>query len=167
MFTAVILILGCYSLLCALNQFAYFQSRIAPFNRSGVFPYWSFFAPIPGTSDQRIVYRTQDEAGHGPWVELGLYEARSIRDLFWNPRKHLQKCTSDTIIHMLKGVQQFHASEHEALVLVSWGYIKILETIAAEIEQPVGTKYSFAILTTEGLANRQMKPLFISKWHTL
>ena len=65
-------IFGAYGLLSLLFQF---ESRLKKWLASkdalSLLPSWSFFAPIPGTSDYRIIFRDfSEDKSLGSWKRL-------------------------------------------------------------------------------------------------
>lgn len=149
--------------LSLLNQFDHLQTALAKINRIGFLPYWSFFAPFPGTTDHRLVFAAKSEHHDPEWAEVPLYESRKLSHLFWNRSKHLQKCFSDTIIYLLKSANEINDSSPD-LIQVNWAYITLASIAEKRVQD--GAMYRFAIFSSEGMRNRTLVPLFISGWHT-
>jgi hypothetical protein len=145
-----------------LNQFKFFQDKIGKINKAGLVPYWSFFAPVPGTTDHRIVFRTKTGQDQSDWQEVEIYEERRLLHVLWNPAKHLQKCVSDASVHLLKSAAKCE-NDSQDLLQINWAYIKFLQLVNANIDR--GTIFRFAIVASDGAVIRKMSPLFISGWH--
>src|SRR4051812_27831403 len=58
-------------------------------------PAWTFFAPNPGTSDTRLLWRQQYGGGAtSPWHEAFPPRSSLVRGL-WNPEKRIRKAITD------------------------------------------------------------------------
>lgn len=167
MTSGLLILLALHGVLSALNQFARCQPTLNRLNRLSLLPYWSFFAPIPGTSDHRVVFRTRSGDGTlSPWREVGVYSRRTPTHLVWNPAKHTQKCLSDCVIALLRQAAA-NGDEKDGFIQLSWPYIKLAQFAFSDGQVGVaadGMK-QFAIVSTEGRADRTIRPLFVSRWH--
>lgn len=99
----------------------------------------------------------------GPWQEIPLYEVRSLLHLFWNPSKQRQKCVTDCVTALLR---EATAADTTIFNLqLSWPYIKLAQFAFSEVCGK-GQLRQFAIFDTEGIEERKLRAVFVSRWHT-
>src|SRR5450631_2136047 len=75
-------------------------------NYFGLIPGWTFFAPVPGTTDYRFVYRDIAGNGYGAWREVAWCAPRRLADLLWHPRRHRTKLVVDCISALSRTLQE-------------------------------------------------------------
>src|ERR1041385_2055650 len=124
------LIFGIWLIASSINQFEWkFWSNVRALDCFGLLPKWTFFAPHPGTTDVRIVYRDLLKNGNqGPWVEFPStpYRPALVR-MFWNPEKLENKAVFDLVQEL--GREYSMCKAHPKAALVSISYIQLLDPI--------------------------------------
>lgn len=133
-------------------------------------PLWTFFAPNPGQSDIRLLYRSRQAAGEaGAWLECGRQPAANPLKWVWNPQKLEEKAVIDLALLLCRQLRSMpgDAVDPDTLIL-SWPYLALL---AKTMSQPVAageTERQFCLLATQGLVPpRSMQALYVSRWHGL
>lgn len=81
-------------------------------NPFGLIPGWTFFAPTPGTSDYRFVFRDVLPEGPSEWNEVEWCRPRSLLDALWHPRRHRTKLVVDCVSAFLLTVQEMRRLGH-------------------------------------------------------
>lgn len=145
------------------------KSKVAEHDVFGLIPSWSFFAPIPGTSDYRLVYRDykQNET-FSEWSEVSFYKKFSLLRVVWNPQKVEIKALSDVCQIFLKEVTSDFYKANPALLRVTTSYIALLSKVCNEPKPYDSRERQFAILTSTGFnEKRKVIPLFVSSPHEL
>ncbi|MGE5322718.1 MAG: hypothetical protein ACM3SW_07645 [Actinomycetota bacterium] len=90
--------------LSVLNQFdlTFFKNSVAAYDRFLLLPRYTFFAPNPGCTDYRLLYRDFGYDNQpSPWQEVLIVRKRSWLDAVWNPEKRLSKGLFDLTQAML------------------------------------------------------------------
>jgi len=111
--------------LSILNQFSFpfFRSFIARYDHFMVLPKWTFFAPHPGCTDYRLLYRDYDDQEQpSEWREIPLVRKRAWLDALWNPDKRLSKGIFD-LAQSLILIRQTH--ESLAVTMTSTPYVAL------------------------------------------
>jgi len=80
--------------------------RVKRLNTFGLIPGWTFFAPIPGTSDYRFVFRDQLADGFSDWNEVEWCSPRRVLDAVWHPQRHRTKLIVDCVSAFVLTVQE-------------------------------------------------------------
>lgn len=164
--TIVVVILTIFTILSILFQFkGVLKNNLEKIDRFGFLPNWSFFAPIPGTFDYRILYRDTFANNIGEWQEVDLlFKSKRKVDFIWNPSKYYQKCIFDSI----QGLLLESNKTDIRLIQVNWYYLLILQIVMKEpIEKEIISR-QFLISKTSGFDdNKKVKPLFISNNHSI
>ena len=147
-------IFGAYGLLSLLFQF---ESRLKKWLASkdalSLLPSWSFFAPIPGTSDYRIIFRDfSEDKSLGSWNEVSTFRPIQPWRFVWNPQKHTLKCVSDCIQGLLSVLAE---SENPSAAMLSWTYVRLCGLVMSLPKQDGVTHRQFAIVTTDGFSAPQ------------
>lgn len=142
---------------------------IAKYDIFGLIPSWSFFAPIPGTSDYRLVYRdTTKDNTFSEWEEVLFYEKFSVSRVFWNPQKVEIKALSDICQIFLKEMTSDFYKTNPKMLMVTTSYIALLAKVCNEPKPSVSVERQFAILTSKGYdEERKVTPLYVSSSHSL
>ena len=162
----LLVVLSFHGLLSILNQFTRLQRSLKRWDSVGLLPYWSFFAPNPGTFDHRVLMRKKDADGNvGSWSEICVYEPRLASHLIWNPNKIRQKCVSDCVSALLREDWQSKEDSSE-FIQVSWPYIKLAQFASSGDILEKDELRQFSIVASQGIDRRELRPLFISRWHT-
>ena len=163
----VLFFFAVYALLSVANQIeSPLKKWLSRHDPLSLLPVWSFFAPIPGTFDERLVYRDADRANvWHPWKEFELLSAPSFFRCLWNPSKHRQKCVSDIIQTFLI---EWVESENDAAVMLSWSYLQLLRLVMEMPQSENATHRQFAIVMTQGFTTpRALQIVYVSRKHAL
>lgn len=165
---SIISIISLFTLLSCFAQFKKpFGKVVNQIDKYGILPNWSFFAPIPGTSDYRIVFCDIDILGHkSNWqeVEMGFKKKRTV-DFFWNPKKYFQKGIIDLIQALLL---EYADCKEKRLIQFSWSYLVLLQIVIREKREQDIRSRQFAIVSTKGFdSNKDLDLVFISFKHKL
>lgn len=164
---ALLSLLSVYGLLSAANQIQPVQDRFTRLNRASWLPYWSFFAPIPGTSDHRVLRRSREKnLKASEWGEVDFHVGRRWFHLLWNPDKHLNKCVTDCVSILLMERSEV-GDEHPEVIQLSWSYLKLAQFALQGLDRGNGRAFQFAIVESSGALERSVSPQFISNWHAL
>jgi len=83
-----------------------FGRRIKKLNIFGLIPGWTFFAPNPGISDYRFVFRDIFSEGHSEWKEVEWCRCRRLVDALWHPQRHRTKLIVDCVSAFVLTVQE-------------------------------------------------------------
>lgn len=128
-------------------------------------PWWTFFAPTPGVTDVRLLWREQlVDGGLGPWHEA-LDPSRGLRRAVWNPGKRPRKAVLDCG----HGLAAEEKTADGALALMSLRHLLIAHYVTGLPASPLGAARQFAIVQTQGADDQdgQFELLFVSPWHRL
>ena len=72
--------------------------RIREFDHFGFVPGWTFFAPVPGTSDYHLIYReATPDSVPSEWVEVPIVQSRRWFHFAWNPDRRKSKVIADAV----------------------------------------------------------------------
>jgi hypothetical protein len=147
-----ILILGVWYVVSILHQlpgtyFTWVKNR----NVFLLIPGWTFFAPNPGVSNYRYVFRDSYPDGtQGEWEEINWCEHRRFTHAFWNPGRLRTKLIVDCInglTIMVKDLDKRGVDfrEHPQTYMVSTPYLALLH-IATQMpssrENPSGRQFA-------------------------
>lgn len=135
----------------AINQFSWpWWKRVAGFDLFGLLPYWTFFAPRPGTDDTRLVYRdVMDDGSRGGWIEVAtICESSPLLRMLWHPAKLDNKALSDLVQMLATEVQA--RDTKPAAMLISLPYVQLLEAVMRAPREERVTARQFALLRTHG-----------------
>ncbi len=151
--------------LSVANQFRRFQDALGGIGRWLVLPNWSFFAPLPGTHDHRVVYRDRGRDGTlSGWSEVCMHHRRRLTHVVWNPDKHLLKCLSDCTSGLARRLEASNV-ETKGLIKLCWPYLKIAGLVERQPALLPREARQFALLLTSGGHERRTLVLFVSDWH--
>jgi hypothetical protein len=129
-------------------------------------PAWTFFAPRPGTTDTRVLWRDCLRDGTvSPWRELLPPSAGLVRAV-WNPLKRQTKLLTD-VGPMV--VRMAMANPDSELTLISLPYLIMLHRVMAIEASPLVEARQFLVVQTTGtgVGEDTLRPLFASRWHAL
>jgi hypothetical protein len=129
-------------------------------------PSWSFFAPNPGTTDTRVLWRERLVGGSlSPWHELLPPTGGALRGL-WNPTKRQRKLLTDVGPMVVRMVMQNPKSEY---TLISLPYLIMLHRVMSLPASPLVAARQFVVVQTthEGTGEGELRPLFASRWHAV
>jgi hypothetical protein len=128
-------------------------------------PTWTFFAPDPGVTDARLLWRERlDDGTVGPWHEA-VAPTTGIQRALWNPTKRARKVAADCRRMIERGRE---GSDGELLVL-SLPYLMILQHVVGICRSPLGVARQFAIVSTQGAddVDGLFDVVYVSSWHEL
>lgn len=127
-------------------------------------PTWSFFAPVPGTHDFRLLYR--DELAGGtvtPWREVNPYSERRATAALWNPGQRRKKALFD-LAQELTGVGSSWRSDPQ-LVKLSVPYLALLTFVSSLERSALSRRRQFVVALTSRRDEPQV--IFVSGMHDL
>jgi hypothetical protein len=141
------------------NRYGAWVSRFDPF---GFVPKWTFFAPIPGTFDYRLIYRDLLADGTpGEWQEVDWCVKRRWTHVLWHPRRLTTKLIMDSIsglgqvvAHMAK--EGIDIERNPQGMIVSTPYVLLLNLVMAMPRQNAeSVARQMAVFQHDPLAARQ------------
>src|ERR1700733_2744664 len=132
-----------------LKQFsATLLSRIVR-NDFGLIPSWTFFAPNPGRSDVRLVYRDRSIKGvPTEWLESCQKPFRSRLRFVWNPEKFKEKALVDLALLLSRTVKV--CGDQPEMAMLMWPFLVLLDKSLSEPRSAGNADRQFAILASEG-----------------
>lgn len=156
-----------FTVASVLNQIGPIHLALTKFDRLGILPNYSFFAPTPMVNDYRLVYRiVADDESASEWHELPVCgDARPTRALF-NPLKYYNKAFIDGCNFIL---QEYAALENKRYIQLSDYYIGMLRLIAQLVPaERAGMRIRFAVVSSENPGELRIKQvIFVSMPHEL
>ncbi len=166
MFYIVVITLAVFLIASVIYQITSLKPKIGKYDKLGILPNYSFFAPKPLTRDYRLAYKVIADEEQQEWIEIPFYNKFSILQTVWNPRKYYNKGMIDTCNFMIK---EFEAVDNKRFIQVSMHYINILLTIAMFHKAPEknNTKIRFAVLTSEGNRSASIETVLFASYHQI
>ncbi len=164
---AGILILGAWFVLSVANQIpGPMKEYLGAHDPFGFLPQWSFFAPNPGTSDSRLVYRESRDAQHwSGWIELESPPACKAPRWLFNPNKAETKALADLSQMVLATWSDLDQNNKQGTIL-SWPYIALLRTVMKQRPDSEPGFRQFALVMSKGHeAPRELQVVFVSAAH--
>lgn len=161
--------LGSQLFLSMLYQFPRLsRGRLGYIAVVGALPTWSFFAPRPGTSDYRLLYREGAARGmmcmNWDEIDVGWKATRLVRCI-WNPEKIGHKALCDCVQILITSVSEL-SQERRHLVFVSRAYLTLLSYVISKTTPATGTFIQFAVVESNGVTEgRSINPVFLSRRH--
>ncbi len=145
------------------------MSKIDVFN---LLPVWTFFAPNPGITDYKLLYRIRKKDGHvSKFKNINLNQRKSILNAFWNPDKRSQKALSDLVQELKQFIFNNEISdENQNLIKLTLGYITILNycTGLEKTNDNDADSVQFMILETYGFFEKKDPVLILnSEFHKI
>ena len=139
---------------------------VAGFDLFSVVPSWSFFAPIPVTTDPHLIYRDRtDDGSVGPFCEVACSNPiRGHFAFFWNPRRRVSKVFTDTMSDLiaLSGSLKPHDFKLSIPYLTLANFVQNIESESSSVAR------QFAIVSTAGFDEQQPPDLiFVLEFHPL
>jgi hypothetical protein len=129
-------------------------------------PTWTFFAPDPGVTDARLLWRERLVDGTvGPWHESVPPQGGLLRAI-WNPTKRARKVATD-FRRMIEREEE--EAGDEELRMLGLPYLMILQHVLGIDSSPLGAARQFAVVSTEGADDEDglFELVFVSSWHRL
>src|ERR1700733_1342098 len=103
----VLILLGSWFLITIPHQFTNrLGKRVKQLNTLGIIPGWTFFAPTPGTTDYRFVYRDIHGQERTDWMEVEWCKERRLVDAVWHPERHRTKLIVDCVSGFVLTVEE-------------------------------------------------------------
>lgn len=132
-----------------LNQFSLnWWKRVMRYDRLGLVPRWTFFAPNPAREDIHVVYRDRSKSTQGPWRSLTTAPPNPWVRWIWNPGRFERKAVIDLVNGLRNSRRQF--KEHAQSVLLSTSYVGLAGWVMRQ-DRDSSTDYrEFAVLTSTG-----------------
>lgn len=152
------------SICCQFNK-----TKIGTFLRQldlfSLIPYWSFFAPNPGTTDYHLLYRDKVDSNTGSyWKEYKLSSNRSLVGAVWNPKKRTKKVLSDAVSSLITLSKDLKDNEYKTTL----PYIALLNFIASIPRGNTATATQFMIMESYGhFTERKPVVIFRSEFHKI
>ncbi len=174
MSTGDYLIVGILSLFTVLSML--YQLRpILPLtwlwrmDQIGLIPNYSFFAPLPLTSDFRVVYRITDSGQQSDFKEITIYRHFLWFRFLFNPFKYYNKGLIDLCVALITEYKALDEEERN-FIQISHNYLSIFRLIQHELMRSAAIhpdcELEFAIVSTkENTDRREMTVLFRSFKH--
>ena len=140
------------------NRYGRWVNRINPY---GFIPKWTFFAPVPGTFNFRLLYR--DVLADGSimqWEEIEWCRKRSWLDAVWHPRRLASKLLIDSIsgiyeVVALMAGQGIDIERNPQGLILSTPYVLLLNLVMGMPKQsPSSTARQMAIFQQDPLVAR-------------
>jgi hypothetical protein len=128
-------------------------------------PLWTFFAPNPGTTDTRLLWRESLGGGEtSHWRELSP-PRRNALDFLWNPERRVQKVITDAGGLLAEA----RAREEPDVVMLAVPYLMLLNYVNAQPGSPYALARQFVLVQTAGEPPNfdEVTVLAASQWHTL
>jgi hypothetical protein len=129
-------------------------------------PSWTFFAPNPGVTDARLLWREQlVDSTVSPWHEVVPPHGGLLRAL-WNPTKRARKAVTDSGPMVVSLAARNPGSK---LPMLSLPYLMIVQHVTALPGSPLSVARQFAVVRTQGADEDDvlLQLLFVSHWHRL
>jgi len=145
-----------------LNQFSFpfFRRAIAQHDRFMLLPKWTFFAPNPGCTDYRLLYRDYDEDEQpSKWEEVMSVRRRSWSDAIWNPDKRSSKGLFDLGQALLIISQEINDPR---VLMTTVPYIALAHYIDSLPHQSSVKYRQFVIVQTHGIFTESAPDVLIS-----
>jgi hypothetical protein len=161
-------------LLSILYQVRPFAGKIGRFDRLGLLPRWTFFAPNPGIYDHHIIYRECDPAvrpetldsgcgeGLSGWRQLeGLCNGGNV-PLVWNPQRRVTKTITDVVNALMTARRIFQ--DRPNLIQFTLEYFLLLHLVQRHVRE--GAFCQFAVVRSHGFSgDRTPGIVFLSNFH--
>jgi hypothetical protein len=150
------------SVLCQLPWKA--LARIQAWDRFGIVGRWSFFAPLPGTSDYYLLVREHYDQGlTGTWRELVLTgPPRGPWNALWTPDKRNPKALFDLTSALIR--QAGSLPEAKEAIAFSVPYLMLLNVASHTTTSPLVRARQFLLMKTEG-SEQSPEVIFLSNAH--
>ena len=142
------------------------RDALSPWDYFSLLPGWTFFAPVPGTSDYHWLFRDRLRDGTlTPWTELSRVRERSVVTAVLNPDKRKLKTMLDIIGELSSPT--LNESGHSA-VAVSLSYLLLLHSVCSMRHPVESTQTQFLVMSASGVTpGEEPKALFLSAFHDL
>jgi hypothetical protein len=149
----------------AIQPHTSLRSRVKAWDPCYYLPTWTFFAPDPGVTDARLLWRERLVDGTvGPWHEA-VPPATGLWRAVWNPTKRSRKVVFD----WGRGLERRADPPDSEMFVLSHSYLMILQHLTGLSASPLGVARQFAVIKTQGAddAEGHFELVFVSLWHAL
>jgi hypothetical protein len=157
----LITILAIFTIASIVFQVKKCQAPLNKYDKLHLLPNYSFFAPLPYSSDYRLVYKLVDEGVEDDWHEVKMYNTFHLKRCVWNPFKYYNKGFIDTSNFL---VGEFHALKEKHVIKISENYINLAKVVAGEVEQP-GATVRFVVVTSKGIHELSIDRVMFASYH--
>ena len=159
----IIGMLAVFSTASIFYQIKILQPRLRKFDKLGLLPNYSFFAPKPIANDYRLVYKIIAETD-SDWLEVPMYEPFRLIRIIWNPFKYYNKSFIDTSHFLL---MEFNALENKKFIQVSIHYISILMMLSKYLKKKEKKNLTirFAIVASNGSTLVKIEKIMFASYH--
>jgi hypothetical protein len=173
--TIFILLIPILLIWLILSVFAQFSKskyilQIKLHDHFALLPLWTFFAPNPGVTDYRLLYRDTFFDGQiTPWKEVELSGTSPVNAI-WNPEKRSRKTIVDScqILFQILSNTNANSALVSNSVLVSMPYLTILCYVMNMPRNNLCEYRQFLICSTYGFyTSKEPDILFISQTHRM
>ena len=154
------------SLTIGIHVSTKFSHFVAGFDQFSFVPSWSFFAPVPATTDPHLIYRDRTDDGEmGPFREVACSIAtRGCLSFFWNPRRRVLKVFTDVMSDLIGLSKSLDPNEFK----LSIPYLTLANFVLGITAPPNSVARQFAIVSTTGFDESKAPELiFVSEFHPL
>jgi|GEM_PF-3331021 len=167
----IITILSSFTVLSVVYQLKskFNLKKIWKWDKYGIIPNYSFFAPLPLTNDFRIIYRiTSNEDTKNNFEELSAYQYKNWYIFLFNPFKYYNKGLIDLCVSLMKEYKSLE-EDSKNFIQVSSNYIGILKVITDGIKShDINDEIEFSIVVTQDLfEDRKASVVFRSFRHKI
>lgn len=141
------------------NRFGAWVNRINPY---GFVPKWTFFAPVPGTYNYRLIFRDLLADGLAqPWEEVDWCPGRRWIHALWHPRRLTTKLIMDSInglaeVLILMVKEGMDVERNPQGLILSTPYVLLLNLVMSlPLQSPSSIAREFAVFQQDPFADRQ------------
>jgi hypothetical protein len=165
----VIGIFGLWMVISVLNQHIRMRRLvwgIVTRDVCSLIPIWTFFAPNPGCSDVRILYRDRDSEGRiAPWREVEFGGRTSWHDL-WSPKRRIFKGIVDVVPDLTVNTDLTPKAPVSKQKVLSFPYLLLLNYVCYQPVDFQARTRQFAVARTRGFGTEsQPEVVFLSAFH--
>lgn len=161
---------GLWLILTAVHQTQTGRKATRWIDPFGIYlPLWTFFGPIPGTTDSELVvrYYTADGTAVGEWRHAHLYESRRWLHALFHRNRRFEKVVSDAGGQITANLRKDVRIDQ---MMRSNAYITLLNAAQLLVTRPTGSaRIQFMLVTSSGYDSRPSTttPAFLSAIHDL
>lgn len=133
-------------------------------DRFGLIPMWTFFAPNPGTTDARLLWReARSDGGVSPWREPDPPRISWTRGL-WNPAQRTRKVIRDAAVALM---EMDRAAPEDLRTQLTVPYLLLLHYVSVQPASPNAIARQFVLVDSSGdhTPRGTIEPLIVSAWH--
>lgn len=150
---AVLVLLAAWFLITVPHQLTNeYGKRVKRINMFALIPGWTFFAPTPGMTDYRILFRDRIGEEYTEWREIEWCRPRRLRDAIWHPARHRTKLIVDCVNAFSTTLQEMQklgldVEREPQSWMISVPYLALLN-IAVSMPKlaPAATARQFAVI---------------------